>query len=89
MDQLVNGLSIQDRQIILAKMRYNLSIKSFCQVFEISSTRTAFRRIQSALEHFTLRANSSPYREKLEYLLDNENFIIAMRKHQTQEAYAY
>lgn len=89
MDQLVDSLDVQDKQIILAKMRYNLSMKSFCQVFEISSTRTAFRRIQTALEHFTLRANSSPYKEKMEYLLDNENFIMAMRKRQVQEAYAY
>ena len=85
MDQLVESLQPQDKMIILSKMRYDLSMKSFCQVFEISSTRTAFRRIQTALKRFTLHANSSPYKEKLEYLLDNENFIVALRKQQLQQ----
>ena len=85
MDQLVASLQPQDKMIILSKMRYDLSMKSFCQVFEISSTRTAFRRIQTALEHFTMHANSSPYKEKLEYLLDNENWIVALRKQQVQQ----
>lgn len=85
MDQLVESLQPQDKMIILSKMRYDLSMKSFCQIFEISSTRTAFRRIQTALERFTMHANSSPYKEKLEYLLDNENFIVALRKQQVQQ----
>jgi len=78
-DELVQSLNKEDRLIILSKMRYDLSIKSFCQIFEMPSVRTAFRRIQTALEHFTLRANNSQYREKLEYLLDNEQWIVAMR----------
>ena len=60
-------------------------MKSFCQIFEISSIRTAFRRIQTALEHFTLRANNSPYKEKLEYLLDNESWIVALRQEQLKQ----
>ncbi|MBO5910196.1 MAG: hypothetical protein J6Q15_01665 [Clostridia bacterium] len=85
MDQLVSSLQPQDKLIILSKMRYNLSMKSFCQIFEISSIRTAFRRIQTALEHFTLRANNSPYKEKLEYLLDNESWIVALRQEQLKQ----
>ena len=60
-------------------------MKSFCEVFEMSSVRTAFRRIQTALEHFTRRANNSKYREKLEYLLDNESWIVAMRQEQLKQ----
>ena len=80
MDKLIDDMDGQDRLIILAKMKFNLTTKSFCQMFDMPSTRTAFRRIQLALEHFTCRANNSPYKEKLEYLLDNETWIIAMRK---------
>lgn len=78
-DELVNNLEEQDRLIILSKMKFNLTTKSFCQMFNMPSTRTAFRRIQTALEHFVNRANSSRYKEKLEYLLDNETWIIALR----------
>lgn len=84
-DELVDSLSKEDKLIILSKMRFNLSMKSFCQVFEMSSVRTAFRRIQAALEHFTRRANNSPYKEKLEYLLDNEHWIIALRRELLQQ----
>ena len=89
-DELVEGLDKQDREIIIAKLRYDLSIKSFCQMFDMPSVRTAFRRIQTAVERFTRRANTSPYKQKLEYLLDNENWIIALRREimKTQEVYA-
>lgn len=84
LDELVSELNKNDRLIILSKMRFNLSMKSFCQLFQMSSVRTAFRRIQTALEHFTLHANNSPYKEKLEYLLDNEHWIVAMRREQVE-----
>jgi len=85
MDQIVDELNEDDKMVILSKMRYNLSMKSFCEMFEISSMRTAFRRVQTALEHFTMYANSSPYRQKLEYLLDNEQWIMAMRRDYLQK----
>ena len=85
MDQIVSELSEEDRMIIVSKMRYNLSMKSFCQVFQMPSVRTAFRRVQQALERFTMRANSSPYKQKLEYLLDNEQWIIAIRRDQMKK----
>ncbi|MBQ7797818.1 MAG: hypothetical protein IJ371_01700 [Clostridia bacterium] len=84
-DELVNSLDNQDKLIILSKMRFNLSMQSFCQIFDMPSVRTAFRRVQTALEHFLRRANNSPYREKLEYLLDNEGWIIALRHKQLKQ----
>lgn len=84
-DELVSKLNQSDKAIILAKMRFNLSIKSFCQVFQMPSVRTAFRRIQSALEHFTIHANNSEYKEKLEYLLENEHWIATMRAEQLEK----
>jgi hypothetical protein len=84
-DEIVSNLNKNDKMIILAKMKFDVSIKTMCQMLEISSMRTAFRRIQSALEHFTIRANNSPYKEKLEYLLDNEHWIIALRKEQLEK----
>lgn len=85
MDELVSDLNLDDKKIILAKMRFNLSIKSLCEVLNISSMRTAFRRIQTALEHFTMRANNSHYKEKLEYLLENEHWIASMRAEQLEQ----
>ena len=84
-DELVDGLSKNDKLIILAKMRFDLSMKSICQIFQISSLRTAFRRIQTAFEHFTMHINNSKYKEKLEFLLDNEEFIIAIRKSELEQ----
>ena len=84
-DELVNSLNNEDKMIILSKMRFDLSMQSFCELFEMPSMRTAFRRIQTALEHFTRRANNSPYKEKLEYLLDNETWIVAMRREQFRQ----
>ncbi|MFQ6724223.1 MAG: hypothetical protein ACLRFE_02695 [Clostridia bacterium] len=78
-DKLVNELNVEDRMIVLSKMKYDLSVKSFCQMFDMPSKRTAFRRMQSAVEHFTMHANNSPYIDKLEYLLNNEHWIIALR----------
>ena len=80
LDEVVMELKTNDKLIILAKMRFDLSMKSLCQVFEIPSMRTAFRRVQMALEHFTMHINNSKYKEKLEYLLDNEEWIMSMRQ---------
>ena len=84
-DDLVSTLNQTDKLIILAKMRFDLSMKSLCEMFQIPSLRTAFRRVQSALEHFTRHANNSCYKEKLEYLLDNEHWIITMRRAQVEK----
>ena len=85
MDEIVSQLNHQDKMIILAKMRFDLSMKSLCEVFHMPSVRTAFRRVQSALEHFTMRVNASEYKKKLEYILDNEHWIASMRAHQLEE----
>ena len=84
-DELVSELNQNDKLIVLSKMRFDLSMKSFCQIFQIPSARTAFRRIQTALEHFTMHANNSRYKDKLEYLLDNEDWIVAMRREQLEK----
>ncbi len=85
LDELASSLNQGDKMIILAKMRFDVTMKSLCQMFEIPSLRTAFRRVQSALEHFTMRANASKYKEKLEYLLDHEEWIVAMRREQLEK----
>ena len=84
-DQLVQELNKEDRLIIMAKMRFDLTTKTFCQMFNYSSARTAFRRMQNAIERFTKHANNSPYKEKLEYLLNNEHWIVAMRREHLQK----
>ena len=81
-DEVVESLNDRDKLVILSKLRLNLTVKSFCEKFNMPSIRTAFRRIQTALEHFTCRLNNSQYKQKLEYLLDNESWIIAMRREQ-------
>ena len=79
-DELISTLNIEDRKIILAKMRYNLSMSTLCQMLQIPSLRTAFRRMNKALNNFTLHANNSQYKEKLEYVLDHEYWISNIRK---------
>ena len=84
-DKLVDELSKNDKLIILSKMRFDLSMQSFCEMFDMPSVRTAFRRVQTALEHFLRKANNSDYKEKLEYLLDNEDWIVALRHEQIKK----
>ena len=84
-DEIVSSLNPEDKKIISAKMRFNLSIKSLCEALEIPSMRTACRRIQLALEHFTMHANNSAYKKKLEYMLDNEHWIASMREEQLEK----
>lgn len=79
-DELINTLSIEDRKIILAKMRYNLSMRIISQMFQISSLRTAFRRMNKALQNFTMHANNSRYKERLERVIDDEYWISNIRK---------
>ena len=79
-DDLINGLELQDKKILLAKIRYNLTMENFCKLMSIPSMRTGFRQINKALEHFTMRANSSPYKEKLEHILDSEYWIANIRR---------
>ncbi len=83
-DDLINGLDVQDKKIILAKMRYNLTMETFCKLMSIPSMRTGFRRINKALQHFTIHANNSPYRKKLEHILDNEYWISNIRKNMSE-----
>lgn len=79
-DELIDGMQEEDKRVLLIKMRYNLSMESFCKVMQIQSLRTAFRRINRALERFLVHANNSPYKNKLEYILDNEDWICNIRR---------
>lgn len=79
-DQLIDALSIEDKKIILAKMRYNLSMRTISKMFEIPSLRTAFRRMNKALQNFTMQANNSRYRDRLEHVIDDEYWISNIRK---------
>lgn len=84
-DELIEGLNIQDKKIILARMRYNLNMETFCKLMSIPSLRTGFRQINKALQHFTIHANNSPYKEKLEHILREEYWISNIRKNMNEK----
>lgn len=85
-DELVNSLSVEDRMIIIAKMRYNLSMVSMCKVLKLPSLRTAFRKMKTALENLQQIVNNSRYKQRFEYMLNNEGWIANLKKRELESA---
>lgn len=85
-DELVNSLSVEERKIIVAKMRYNLSMVSACKVLQLPSLRTAFRKMKSAMENLTELANNSKYQKRLSFMLNNEEWLTNLRERIVESA---
>lgn len=85
-DELVNSLSVEDRKVIIAKMRYNLSMVSMCKVLQLPSLRTAFRMMKSAMENLQQAVNNSKYRQRFECMLNNETWIANLRARELENA---
>ena len=85
LDELIDELSVEDKKILLAKMKFNLSMKLICEAFKMPSLRTAFRRIDKAIQSFTIHANNSQYKAKLEYMLDKEYWTANIRKNMEEK----
>ena len=78
-DKAVNGLDEKDKKILFIKMHYNLQMSEICGILELKE-RTAFRRIERALENLTEELNKSKYINKLEKIIRNEEWISDIKE---------
>jgi len=79
-DEVVAGMSQTNKQIIILKMRYMPSIKTIQKVLNISSERTAFRRITEAVNSFLRHLNNSNKLQKVEDIIMSENWIVKIKQ---------
>jgi len=61
-------------------MRYMPSIKTIQKVLNISSERTAFRRITEAVNSFLRHLNNSNKLQKVEDIIMSENWIVKIKQ---------
>ena len=78
-DQAIKSLSENDKKILLMKMNYDISMGELCGILNLKE-RTAFRRIENAYNNFALALNRSKYLSKLEYIINNEEWIVEFRE---------
>ncbi len=78
-DRAISTLSENDKKILYIKMNYTISMAEICGIFNLKE-RTAFRRIEKAFENLSLALNSSKYINKLEKIIDSEDWITNIRR---------
>ena len=74
-DNCVDSLPLLEKQIIILKMRFRANAKTLQQVLKISSERTAFRKIEQALEKFKILLNKSQFVDLIERIFVSEAWI--------------
>lgn len=82
-DKAIETLSEKDKKILFIKIHYNLQMNEICGILELKQ-RTAFRRIERALENLTEALNNSKYSRKLDMIIHNEDWIQDI-KHDVRE----
>ncbi len=87
-DTAVNSLKEEDKKIIYIKMNYNLTIDEICGILNLKE-RTAFRRIDRAINSLTNALNSSKYINKLINIMNNEIWIGRIREEVRTHKLAY
>ncbi len=78
-DTAFNRLSQADKQVLLIKMHYNISMDELCEILDLKE-RTAFRRIERAFFNLSEQLNKSKYCQKLEKILEQEDWIYSIRE---------
>jgi len=78
-DNALKHLSNNDKQILLIKMNYSISMEELCGILELKE-RTAFRRIERAFINLSDQLNKSKYCTKLEKILNNEDWIYSIKQ---------
>ena len=78
LDKAINSLKEKDKKIIYIKTFYNLPMTEICEVLSLKE-RTAFRRIEGAYYNLAEALNSSKYLNKLESILEKEEWIREIR----------
>lgn len=73
-DSAIKELSEKDKQILYIKMNYSISMGEICGILELKE-RTAFRRIEHAFLSLADALNRSKYLNKLERIINSEQWI--------------
>jgi len=87
-DNTVSKLPANDRKVLLIKMNYNITMAEICAVLELKE-RTAFRHIERALTNLTVLLNKSKYVNKLEKILNEEDWIFSIREEVKERRIAF
>lgn len=87
-DQAINRLDEKDKKVLLIKMNYNLSMSEVCGILQLKE-RTAFRRIEKAFENFAEQLNRSKYVNKLNKILQNEEWIQDIKEEVKERRLAF
>lgn len=85
-DETVNNLPMLEKQIIILKMRFRANAKTLQQVLNISSERTAFRKIDQALEKFGILLNKSQFADLIQRTIVSETWIARINNAITMDA---
>jgi hypothetical protein len=87
-DSALKQLSEEDKKILYLKMNYKLTMAEVCGILDLKE-RTAFRRIERAYEDLTNALNKSKYINKLTKLINQEQWIVAIREEVKDRRRAY
>ncbi len=78
-DNAIKRLPINDKKMLYIKMNYNLSMDEICGILELKE-RTCFRRLERAFVLLSEELNKSKYLNKIERIIDSEDWIFAIRE---------
>ena len=78
-DETVENLPLLEKQILILKMRYRANAKTLQQILKISSERTAFRKIDQAIEKFKILLNKSQFTDLIKRTLTSEAWIARIQ----------
>ena len=84
----LSKLSVNDKEILYIKMNYKISMSEICGIFSLKE-RTAFRRIERAFQNLADALNASKYADKLESIMDSEDWIVNIRNEVKERRQAY
>ena len=87
-DGAISSLADKDKQVVFAKINYKISMDEFCKLLDLKE-RTAFRRIEHAYLSLSEALNRSRYLNKLENIIDNEEWICNIREEVKGRRLAY
>ena len=78
-DQTVDSLPLLEKQILIMKMRFRANAKTMQQVLKISSERTAFRKIEQAIEKFGVLLNKAKATDLINRVFTSEPWIARIK----------
>ena len=87
-DYVLKNLNEEDKKILYIKMNYKTTMAEICGILELKE-RTAFRKIEKAYENLAIALNNSKYANKLESLLNKEDWIMAVKESIKERRMAY